>query len=138
MLEDEYSILKKRFIIGVIVSIIFALPMIVFLGRASSSTNILSKIKRKESFTIIITKNNCDECSKTVNEIKNKHISYSILNKDSNGQYEEIMNKLDFSLDEDVPILVYVKKGKLENYLVVGGNIDRVDAFIKENNLIYK
>lgn len=136
MRDPEFIQLRNRFLFGVLIVLVFAVPIIIFLVRTYGSSNVLSKINKDDTFTILVTSNDCDKC-KLVNDIlKENNVKYSKLNRSTNKDYDEIMQKLDIeNKREEYPILIYVKDGEMQANLFSIETESNVTDFLEFHGL---
>ena len=129
MKDPEVIQLRNRFILGIIIIIIFLIPLLIFISNKSGASDsiIINKINNKEKLFIFITSNNCSNCKEIEKIIKNEKIDYIELNKDKIKNYNYILKKIDISEEEiTIPSLIYEENGK--NYAILTN--------IKEEELI--
>ena len=120
MKDPEFILLRNRFVLIVLISLIFIIPSILlFINKFSvNKLEINTKLNKKETFLVLITSNDCQNCKNIKSLFKENNIKYLELNKDSSNQYKEILNKLQLdSTKTKSPTLIYVLKGKNYSYL---------------------
>lgn len=114
MRDPEFIQLRNRFLFGILIVLIFAVPIIIFLVRTYGGSSVLHRVEKKETFTILVTSNSCDKCSLVNDILKEKNVDFVKLNSSTNKDYDEIMRKLNIeNKREEFPILVYVKDGEM-------------------------
>ena len=63
MRDPEFIELKNRFLFGVGIVILFAIPIMIFLVKTYGTSSVLNKINDDETFTILVTAKSCDNCN---------------------------------------------------------------------------
>lgn len=115
MRDPEFISLRNRFLIGVLVSVVFAVPLIFFIYKSYANSDVLTLLNNKETFTILVTSNKCENCELVSDILDDYDIDYKELNSDRNKEYQEIMKKLGIENKREVyPILVYVEDGSMK------------------------
>lgn len=136
MRDPEFIELKNRFLFGVGIVILFAIPIMIFLVKTYGSSSVLNKINKDETFTILVTAKSCDNCSLVKDILKDNDVKFVKLNSSTNKNYEEIMKK--FKLEnkrEEYPILIYVKDGEMQANLFSIDTKEKVEDFIEFHGL---
>ena len=112
MRDPEFVELKNKFFIGMGIVILFAIPIMIFLIKTYGNSNVLNKINKKDSFTILVVSKDCDNCSMVNSALKKNDVKYVKLNSSTNKNYEEIMKKLTIeNKSNEFPFIVYVDEG---------------------------
>ena len=138
MKDSAFEDLKKRFFIGLLVALIFCVPLAIFFARGSINGKVLNKLNKDESIVLIISSKDCEKCSLVEDILDNKNINYEEINNYSTTNYEEIMLKLKITnKDESFPILVYIEDGETKAYLNNISNEGMVNDFLKFHKLSY-
>ena len=136
MRDPEFIELKNRFLFGVGIVILFAIPIMIFLVKTYGTSSVLNKINDDESFTILVTAKSCDNCKLVSNILKNYDVEFVKLNSSTNKSYEEIMKKLKVeNKREEYPILIYVKDGEMQANLFSIDSKEKVEDFIEFHGL---
>lgn len=136
MRDPEFVELRNKFFFGMLVVIIFAVPIMIFLIKTYGSSNVLTKIEKDESLIILVTSKDCDNCSLVNDILKDNDIKFSKLNSSTNKDYSEIMKKLDIeNKREEFPILVYVEDGEMKANLFSIDSKEKVEDFIEFHGL---
>lgn len=136
MRDPEFVELRNKFFFGMLVVIIFAVPIMIFLIKTYGSSNVLTKIEKDESLVILVTSKDCDNCSLVNDILKDNDIKFSKLNSSTNKDYAEIMKKLDIeNKREEFPILVYVEDGEMKANLFSIDSKEKVEDFIEFHGL---
>lgn len=138
MKDQAFEDLKKRFFIGVLVALVFCVPLVIFFARGSSNGRVLNKLNKDESFILLINSKDCDKCSLVEDILDNRNIDYEEINNYSTTNYEDIMLKLKIdNNNESFPILVYVESGETKAYLNNINNEGMVNDFLKFHKISY-
>lgn len=118
MRDPEFVELRNRFLFGVLISIVFFVPVILFLYRFYANSDVFTLINDKKTFTMLVTSNDCDNCKMAEESLKKYDIDYKILNSDTAKDYGDIMNKLQIdNANKDYPIIVYIENGVMKSNL---------------------
>ncbi len=137
-METETEKLVKKFIIGLIVVIIFAIPTVIFLINKFiyNDSSIIKKIDNKETFMILVKDYSCNNCIEIKNIIEDNNYDCVELNSYEENKYKNVLNKIDLSLsDIKTPSVIYVDKGKVYSFLV-DVKIGELKTYLKNiNNL---
>lgn len=114
MRDPEFIELRNRFLFGVLIVLVFAIPILIFLVRTYGGSSVLNKVDNKKSVIILVTSNECDKCSLVNKVLKENNVKFLKLNSSTNKDYDEVMRKLGIeNKREEFPILIYVKDGKM-------------------------
>lgn len=137
-METGTEKLVKKFIIGLIVVIIFAIPTVIFLINKFiyNDSSIIKKIDNKETFMILVKDYSCNNCIEIKNIIEDNNYDCVELNSYEENKYKNVLNKIDLSLsDIKTPSVIYVDKGKVYSFLV-DVKISELRTYLKNiNNL---
>lgn len=136
MRDPEFIELRNKFLLGMLIVLVFAIPIIIFLVKTYGDSNVLSKINKNETFTVLVTSNDCDKCELVNDILKKNDVKYAKLNSYTNKDYEEIMQKLEIENKRDeFPILVYVEEGQMKANLFSIDNEEMVIDFLNFHKL---
>ena len=132
MNDPEFIMLRNRFLIGILISIIFIVPLFFFFkNKIIEDDDIIKKIKNKETLMILVVENNCNECKNYQEQLKNNDIAYMKINKSNDTNYELILNELNMSYDEVTsPSIIYVEDKKVVATLTNMKTNDKINNFI--------
>lgn len=137
-METGTEKLVKKFIIGLIVVIIFAIPTVIFLINKFiyNDSSIIKKVNNKETFMILVKDYSCNNCKEIKNIIEDNNYDCVELNSYEENKYKNVLNKIDLSLsDIKTPSVIYVDKGKVYSFLV-DVKISELRTYLKNiNNL---
>ncbi|MBQ3511292.1 MAG: hypothetical protein IJA30_03250 [Bacilli bacterium] len=136
MRDPEFIELKNKFFIGMGIVILFAIPIMIFLIKTYGNSNVLNKINKKDSFTILVVSKDCDNCSMVNSALKKNDVKYVKLNSSTNKNYEEIMKKLTIeNKSNEFPFIVYVDEGIMKANLFSIESEKDVAEFVEYHGL---
>ena len=133
MEDPELIELRNKFLLGIVVSLIIVIPFFFFFYNRliPKEPKIIQKIKEEDSMLILVTKDYCGKCNTYQKSLKEKEISYEIVNSDKTVNYEEILSTLDIVKEDiEVPSLIYVKEGQTVAILADIQNEEEMFTFI--------
>lgn len=137
MKDPEFVKLRNKFLFAVFIGLLFTVPLLIFVSKTYSSSNVLNKINKGKTFTILVVNSDCDMCDSVDEILDNSDVDYLVLDKSTNKDYDEIMNKLTIvNKREKFPIVVYVEEGKMKAYLTNITNDDLVNQFLESHSLV--
>lgn len=136
-MDEELKHLRNRFFLGLAVSIIFLIPLIIFVVNKFGSTEqgIIKTINTKEDILLLVIEENCKSCQNIKKILKDKDVIYLEINKDRENNFQEILRKIDM-VESDItpPTLIYLKEGKLYSSLVDPSD-NEITTYIDTNEL---
>ena len=136
MRDPEFIQLRNRFLFGVGLVILFMIPITIFLVKTYGVSSVLTKVNRKETFTIVVTSKNCDNCKLVYDILKDNDVKFVKINSSTNKNYEEIMQKLNIvNKREEFPVIIYVKDGVMQANLFSINSEKMVLDFIEYHGL---
>lgn len=132
MNDPEFIMLRNRFLLGVLVAIIFIVPLFFFFkNKLISNEDILQKIRNNETLMILVVENDCIECKNYQEQLNNDGIGYMKVNKSKDTNYELILNELNMSYDDVTsPSIIYVKNKKVVSTLTNMKTNEEIKSFI--------
>ena len=137
MKDPEFVLLRNRFLVGISVAIIFAIPLFVFLYKVYGTSDIVTKLNKSETFTLLVTSNDCDKCNLVDDILKEYNVDYLELNSSKNKDYQKVMNKFELiNKREKFPVLIYVEDGKMKANLFNINTKDDVTSFLDFHGLV--
>lgn len=137
MKDSEFIQLRNRFLLALGITIIFIIPISLFVyNRFSNKSELLKNILDNKNLIIYLTKDKCTTCDKLKTVFTENNIPYYEVNIDRNDEYEEIMLRIGMSKSYVItPGIIYVEKGKmLVNMMELDENSLR--SFLINNNLV--
>ena len=137
MRDPEIIQLRNRFLLAITIAVLFSVPLIIFLNKNFNNTNVLTRVREKDTFVILIENKNCKMCKKVNKLLADNSVDYVRLNRDKNKDYNKIMKDLELvNKREEYPVVVYVTKGKMTANLFNISDESEVEVFIKNYDLI--
>ena len=125
MKDPEFIQLRNRFLFAILIAVIFSIPLIIFLSKNFSDTNVLSMVRK------------CNLCKKVDDLLEDNSVNYVRLNRDKNKDYDKILKDLGLvNKREEYPIIVYVVDGKMVANLFNITHVNDVKEFIINYDLI--
>jgi glutaredoxin len=138
MKDPELIELRNKYLLGILVSIVFLTPLFFFLYNHFISKNslIVERIQRGESFMLLIHDKDYYNRGKMVRKVLKKYdIDYEVSNLEKDYHYEEILKILKLSSsDIKSPTLMYIEKGELISTLPNIQKEEEVISFIGNYN----
>lgn len=137
MKDPEFIELRNKFLLGLGIFIIFAIPIFFFVRNKlyMPDSKIIKSLNKKDSMVILIVENKCDRCNKSKNVLNELNVNYFILNKDTERDYNNIIRKLNIEDEVQVPAIIYVDEGKLYSYIYNIRNEKEITDFVENYNL---
>lgn len=137
MRDPEIIQLRNRFLLAITIALLFSVPLIIFLNKNFNNTNVLTRIREKDTFVILIENKGCKMCKKVNELLDDNSVDYVRLNRDKNKDYNKIMKDLELvNKREEYPVVVYVTKGKMTANLFNISDVSEVREFMKNYELI--
>ena len=115
MKDPEFIEMKRRFITGMIIVLLFAVPFLIFISRKFlvETSPIIKGINNNETMLVYVEKNNCKNCNMVKDELDSLSLKYYKINSTSDKNYLNILHRLDITTtDIAEPTLIYIKEGK--------------------------
>lgn len=138
MKDPEFIELRNKFIFGLIIIIVFTIPIyFIFKNKIfTDNSKIIKAINNNDRIAILVIENRCNRCSKVKDILNDKEAKYYVLNKDKDSNYKKILKKLDI-IEEDIvaPAIIYVEKGKVITTYVDINSKSALNKFIKNYKL---
>lgn len=137
MKDPEFIKLKNKFFITVFVVLVFSIPLLFFVYKTYSNSNIITKINKKETFAILVISNECNTCEFVKDILDSNNVRYTKLNRSTNKDYNRIMNKMGITNKREIfPIIIYVEDGRMEANLFNIVDENSVTSFLESHGLI--
>ena len=138
MKDPEFIELRNRFFAGVFVSLLFIIPLFIFMYKTYISSDAMTMINNKKTFVMFVVSNNCSECDLVKDLLKDKNIKFTTVNSDTNKDYSAIMSRMTIlNKKEKYPFIVYVEYGKMKANLfdiTSESDLDEIFSFINSLN----
>ena len=96
MRDPEFIELRNKFLLGVLIFLIFAIPIFFFVRNKMfmPDSKIMKYLKKNDSMLILVVEDNCTRCKKSKEVLNELNVNYFILNKDTERDYNSIIRKL--------------------------------------------
>jgi uncharacterized membrane protein len=138
MRDEEFIQLRNKFLFGLTIFIIFAIPIFFLLRNKMfiPDSKIIKSLKNKDSMVILIVDNKCNRCDKSKEVLTKLDVNYFILNKSTNRDYNRILRKLELTEEDlEIPTIILVNEGKLYSYITNIKSKQEITDFVKNYNL---
>ena len=138
MNDPELIELRIKFLLGILVAVVFCVPIIVFMSKnmVTNDSDIYSYVKSRETFIIFVEEKRCSACDDVKQILDNKNVSYYVMDIDKTKDYLNILKRLNLSKDVVTrPGIIYVDEGKLYSYLFDIESDEQVNNYIELNKL---
>lgn len=136
-MEDEAFIeLKNKFLIGLVVALIFIIPLVIFFYRniPSTESTITKSIDKKKDIIVLITDSKHSKYKNIMNQVNIKKIT---IDKYKDSEYLDLLDKLDIAeKDIVIPTVIYIKKGKQYATLINIKKEEELQEFLNEYEVI--
>ena len=133
MRNPEFIEMRNRFILGMVVLILFGIPFLIFITRKFmvETSPIIKGIDNEETMLVYVEKANCDNCKEVETMLKSYGIKYNKINSSGDRNYGQILNKLAITTtDIDEPTLLYIEDGKFYAALVSIQTEEQLTSFL--------
>ena len=139
MKDPEFQKLAKKFLLGMVIILIFLIPLfIIFRNKFYTGTDIEKKIDNKKTFIVYYIDSRCELCETYKKHLSNIGLKYEIIYK-NNTNTPSILRKIGITPTKlTTPSLIYIKKGKLVSTLAPINSKDEIDEYLENNGLIDK
>lgn len=137
MNDPEFIELSGRYVLGILVALIFCVPLFFFFkNRWAVSTTWIDKVKENEEVVFLVTENDCTNCKKIENELNDLLVEYTLINPNKVNEYEDLLKVLDISKDDIIPpTIIYVKEEKIVATLVEIDDTEELSLFVDNYQL---
>ena len=137
MRDPEFIELRNKFLLGIGILIIFAIPIFFFVKNKlyMPDSKIMKYLKKNDSMVILVIENKCDRCNKSREVLNELNVNYFILNKDTERDYNSIIRKLNIEDEIQVQSIIYVDEGNLYSYIYNIRNKKEITDFVENYNL---
>ena len=138
MNDPEFILLRNKFLLGIAITIIFAIPIFFIIKNKilNEDTSIIKSFQEESRILLFLEDNNCKNCKEYKNILSDSNVYYYSLNKSKDKEYKKTLNILKISQEDiNIPSLLYVEKGNLVATLVDIDTKEEIIEFIKNYNL---
>lgn len=137
-MEDELRRIRNKLLIGILVVIIFCLPIGFLINNkfGNKKSLIIEKINNKEDFLILVTESENVKCHDIINLLESYNLEFNILNRTEDANYYKTIDKINIE-ESDItpPTLIYMKEGEFYSFLVSEREND-IKSYLEANNII--
>ena len=133
MRDPEFIEMRNRFILGMVVLILFGVPFLIFITRKFmvETSPIIKEIDSSETMLVYVEKANCSNCKEVEDMLKSYGIKYNKINSSGDRNYANVLNKLGITTtDIDEPTLLYIEEGKFYAALVSIQTEEQLASFL--------
>lgn len=138
MNDPEFVNLRNRFFMGIGFSLLFIIPIIIFMVRKFNvdESKIIKDVNEKNNIVVLVENGKCTTCNAVEDILKEKKVKYEIINSDTSKDYKTILKKLNITTtDIDVPTLIYIEEGEVNTILPSIKTEQEIKDFIEFYNL---
>ena len=138
MRDPEFIELRNKFLLGVLIFLIFAIPIFFFVRNKMfmPDSKIMKYLKKNDSMLILVVEDNCTRCKKSKETLNELDVNYFILDKSTNRDYNNIISKLELSEEDvEIPTIILINKGKVYSYITNIKSSQEITSFVKNYNL---
>ena len=138
MRDPEFILLRNRFLIGLGICIVLFTPLYMFLHNKllGEDSKVLERIEQQDSFLIIITSRDCNNCREIEKEIKQQGLDYQKITREKDSNYKRIMYQLDLNENDiEPPTIIYIDNGKVITTLTDIKEKEEITTFVESFNL---
>lgn len=135
--DEDFIKGRNKFLIGFFVIGLFMIVLLIAVGRRfSTAGTIKSRMNNKDTFIVYIEKDNCTNC-KDVKEILDKNNITYMDYYENDKSLRNFLDKYKFNLSNDIsPAVIYIKKGKLYSNMVNIRDLEELELFLKNYELV--
>lgn len=120
--DPELILLRNRFLLGLGVALIFAIPIaLLFFNRFRSTySDVYSAFRRQESFIIFMTdSSNCSNCSAIEQLLKEQEVAYYSYDISKEKDYDDVQRRIGITSSAlKPPAIIYIQEGQMEANLL--------------------
>lgn len=140
MNNPEMIELKNKFIIGLLLALVIAIPFLLLFSNKLTNFNseVYNKIRKDKSFLVLFIDssscNNCNSTIKTLNDLDIKYYKYDIK---KGNDYTDILKELNIKEElVEPPALIYIKNGKMEANMMNISKTEDILDFLEFYNYV--
>lgn len=131
----EFNELRNRIVIGVLVAIVFSIPILIFVMKSFhiDTSSVLRKLKKKEDMLIYLKDDSCTkQCDMIENIFEDKKISYFTIDIEHYADYDELLKRLDIhERVVEVPSIIYIENGQMIANMMDIKQEENLNSFIE-------
>lgn len=137
MRDPEFVELRNKFLIGILIAVVFTVPLFIYVYKTFSNPKVLTKIDKGETFSLVIVSKDCEKCGLVEDILDSKNIKYLEVNSSTDKNYKSIINKLGIkNTQNSFPVIVYVKDGKMAGNMMNINSENEVLGFLEFHKII--
>lgn len=140
MNNPEMIELKNKFILGLLIALVIAIPFLLLFSNKLTNFNskVYNEIRKDKSFLVLFIDspscNNCNSTIKTLNDLDIKYYKYDIKKE---NDYTDILKELNIKEElVEVPALIYIKNGKMEANMMNISKTEDILDFLEFYNYV--
>lgn len=136
MKDPEFIEMRNKFLLGLIIALIFSIPVFfIFKNKLVVNNELENKISKNKEVVLYINSNDCINCKKVKKYLDNNKIKYYTLGTSSN-KYKSIMNKIGVNEKKIIaPAIIYIEESELKAYIVNVNSKNEVNKFLETYNI---
>ena len=136
MKDPEFIELRNKFLLALLVALIFSVPVFfIFKNKLISNNSIEDKINNNKNIVLYIVEDNCINCNKIKKYLDSNKIKYNMIYKNSND-YQKAMNIIGVNKENIIsPTIMYIEETKLKSYIVDIKSEKEAEDFINNYKL---
>lgn len=136
MKDPEFIELRNKFLLALLVALIFSVPIFfIFKNKLVSNNSIEDKINNNKNIVLYIVEDNCINCNKIKKYLDSNKIKYNMIYKNSND-YQKTMNTMGVNKEKIIsPAIMYIEETKLKSYIVDIKSEKEAEEFINNYKL---
>ena len=134
MRDPEFIVLRNRFLIGLVIFIVFITLIIMVFNRfyGHYSGEVYDMISDNKTLVFLQTSNDCELCDSVKDILDKNNINYEEVTMSLKDRHEDIYRLLDIDSKKITPpSLFYIKNGDVVSYLNNISSENEVNDFIK-------
>lgn len=130
--DDLRDLLKRIGFVIVIILFFTTLLIIIYLKKFNLQETKEEKfLKTKETVFILLRNENCPDCKKIENILKNKKVYYITINENRNKKWKSIQKQIELeSNNMNNPTLIFVKEGKSYSFITGVNSKEEIENYI--------
>lgn len=115
--SEEFTELKNRFLLGLLVASICAFLLIFLLASklGNYDSRVLKGINNKKTFFVLLTNSKeCSKCDNYLEKIKGLDVNYYNYDLAKESDYTDVLKRIGLSENVvELPGIIYIEKGKM-------------------------
>ncbi len=138
MHDLEFIQMRNRFLLALVITIIFIIPVcILVINKFSSKSLLLKNIEKQKNLVIFLTNKECSNCELYKDVLDQNNVPYFELDVDTDTDFKEIMFRIQMASEyAQAPGIIYVEEGKMFANMVDIKEKSELESFIVAHSLI--